>query len=67
MAHFYGRYGWYDQAMHLVGGGVVMAIVLAVFSKVSIRFELPIAAVLVLAIGLVALSGSIYLFTRKET
>jgi len=53
--------------MHLVGGGVVMAIVLAVFSKVSIRFELPIAAVLVLAIGLVALSGSIYLFTRKET
>ena len=60
MAHFYGRYGWYDQAMHLVGGGVVMAIVLAVFSKVSIRFELPIAAVLVLAIGLVALFGSFY-------
>lgn len=60
VAHFYGRYGWYDQVMHLVGGGAVMVIALAVFSKAKIRFELPIVAVLILAIGLVALLGSFY-------
>lgn len=58
VAHLYGRLAFYDQFMHLVGGGIVMALALALL--LNFKEKLPIFLILFLALGFVALFGSLY-------
>lgn len=60
VAHFYGNLDWYDQFMHVLGGGIVMAVTLAIFSKLGETKHLPVILILLLGLGLVALFGDLY-------
>lgn len=58
VAHFYARAGWYDQFMHIMGGGIVMALAVTFLS--NLKEKLPLALILFLALGLVAFLGDLY-------
>ncbi len=60
VAHLYGRFGWYDQFMHLVGGGIVMAASLSLLKKHGQKYALPLVLTIFLALGFVALFGDLY-------
>ena len=58
IAHLYGRLGFYDQFMHAVGGGIVMALAIAILSNT--KAKMPVVLIIFLALGLVALFGDLY-------
>ena len=60
VARLYGKFPFYDQLMHLVGGGVVMATALAIFSTLRRKIYLPLFLVLFLSLSFVTLFGDLY-------
>ena len=60
VAHFYGKFPFYDQLMHIVGGAVVMIAALAIFSTLRQKIYLPLFLILFLSLSFVALFGSLY-------
>ncbi|MDP3784704.1 MAG: hypothetical protein Q8R12_01345 [bacterium] len=60
VARLYGKLLWYDQLMHVIGGAVVMATALAIFSTLRQKIYLPLFLILFLSLSLVALFGSLY-------
>src|SRR3989344_1224299 len=60
VAHLYGRFDWYDQFMHLAGGGIVMAASLSLLKKHGQKYALPLILTIFLALGFVALFGDFY-------
>lgn len=58
VAHLYGRISFYDQFMHLAGGGIVMALALALL--LNFKEKLPIFLILFLALGFVSFFGDLY-------
>lgn len=60
VAHLYGNFAWYDQFMHLLGGGIVMSLSLAVFSNSEKKLSASIFMVLIAALAFTALFGSLY-------
>jgi len=60
IAHLYGKFGSYDQFMHFLGGGIVMAVALTVFSNLKRENALPIFLILFLALSSTAFFGSLY-------
>ena len=58
VAYLYGKLTWYDQFMHLIGGAIIISLALALL--LNFKDKLPFALILFLALGLVALFGSLY-------
>jgi hypothetical protein len=58
--HLYGRIEIYDRFMHLVGGGIIMAVALSIFSLFQKKYALPLFLILTLSLGSTAILGDLY-------
>jgi hypothetical protein len=62
IAHLYGKYAWYDQAAHILGGAILMSISIAILSRVRERNGTSIALMLAICLAFTALFGNFYEF-----
>lgn len=60
VAGLYGKFGWYDQAAHIIGGAAIMSVAIAMFSQYRERHKISLALMLFISISFVGLFGSIY-------
>lgn len=62
IAHLYGRFAWYDQLAHLVGGGVVAAAMLSILWQLEQAGRIRLGSIGrgLAAVALAAFFGSLY-------
>ncbi|OGF95570.1 hypothetical protein A2Y47_01780 [Candidatus Giovannonibacteria bacterium RIFCSPLOWO2_12_43_8] len=60
VAGLYGKFWWYDQAAHIIGGAAIMSVAIAMFSQYRERHKISLTLMLFISISFVGLFGSVY-------
>jgi len=60
VARLYGKFGWYDQAAHIIGGVAIMSVAIAMFAHYREKHKISLALMLFISISFVGLFGSVY-------
>ncbi|OGF68627.1 hypothetical protein A3H65_00520 [Candidatus Giovannonibacteria bacterium RIFCSPLOWO2_02_FULL_45_14] len=60
VAGLYGKFGWYDQSAHFMGGVAAMSVAITMFAQYRERHKISLFLMLFIAFSFVGLFGSFY-------
>lgn len=60
VGHLYGKFIWYDQAAHVLGGSAVMSMAIGIVSRYTRQFKISVLKIIIVSLAFTALFGDLY-------